>query len=120
MSNYVRTEITSSSVIAGEIIEENEILEAPYSRKLPEGTVDELLKPENKDKLATILQHHVYVGVYKTEMFQDGMILGMVDGTNAKISKKGDDIFIDKAKIIATVPASNGVVYVIDEVILPQ
>ena len=88
--------------------------------KLPPGTVEELLKPENKDKLATILQHHVYVGVYKTEMFQDGMTLGMVDGKNAKITKKGDDIFIDKAKIIATVPASNGIVYVVDEVILPE
>lgn len=40
--------------------------------KLPAGTVDDLLKPENKDKLATILQYHVYVGVLKTELLQDG------------------------------------------------
>lgn len=87
--------------------------------KLPKGTVEELLKPENKQKLADILQHHVAVAVYKTSMLKDGQILGMVDGSNAKISKKDGAIYIDKAKIIATVEASNGIIHVIDEVILP-
>jgi uncharacterized surface protein with fasciclin (FAS1) repeats len=87
--------------------------------KLPKGTVEELLKPENKQKLADILQHHVAVAVYKISMLKDGQILGMVDGSNAKISKKDGAIYIDKAKIIATVEASNGIIHVIDEVILP-
>lgn len=88
--------------------------------KLPSGTVQELLKPENKTKLATILQHHVSVAVFSPEMLQDGMVMGMVDGTNSKITKKDGAIFIDNAKIIASVPATNGIVHVVDEVILPK
>ncbi len=87
--------------------------------KLPKGTVDDLLKPENKGKLTDILQHHVALAGYKESMLRDGQILGMVDGTNATITKKDGATFIDKAKIIATVVASNGIVHVIDEVILP-
>jgi uncharacterized surface protein with fasciclin (FAS1) repeats len=87
--------------------------------KLPKGTVDELLKPENKGKLTDILQHHVALAGYKESMLRDGQILGMVDGTNATITKKDGATFIDKAKIIGTVVASNGIVHVIDEVILP-
>lgn len=88
--------------------------------KLPPGTVEDLLKPENKLKLASILQHHVYVGVYRPEMFQDGMIMGMVDGKNVTVTKKDGAVYIDNAKIIANVPASNGIVYVVDGVILPK
>lgn len=88
--------------------------------KLPAGTVDELLKPENKSKLASILQHHVAVAVYTKDILKDGMNIGMVDGKNAKVTIKNGEIFIDKAKIIATVPATNGIIYVVDEVILPQ
>ena len=53
-------------------------------------------------------------------MFQDGMKMGMVDGKNASITKKDGNIYIDKAKILATVPATNGIVYVVDEVVLPE
>ena len=88
--------------------------------KLPAGTVDELLKPENKSKLASILQHHVAVAVYTKDILKDGMNIGMVDGKNAKVTIKDGITFIDKAKIIATVPATNGIIYVVDEVILPQ
>ena len=88
--------------------------------KLPPGTVEELLKPENKSKLASILQHHVAVASYTKDILKDGMNIGMVDGKNAKISVKNGEIYIDKAKIIATVPATNGIIYVVDEVILPQ
>lgn len=88
--------------------------------KLPAGTVDELLKPENKSKLAGILQHHVAVAVYNPEMLNDGMTLGMVDGGNAKITKKDGATYIDGAKIVASVPASNGIVHVIDAVLLPK
>lgn len=87
--------------------------------KLPKGTLDDLLKPENKQNLADILQHHVAVAVYTTDMFQDGQIINMVDGTNAKITNKDGAIFIDKGKIAASVKATNGIVHIIDEVVLP-
>lgn len=87
--------------------------------KLPAGTLDDLLKPENKGKLADILQHHVAVAVYSTDILQDGMVLNMVDGKNATISKKDGAIYIDKGKISASIKATNGIVHVIDEVVLP-
>ena len=87
--------------------------------KLPDGTLDDLLKPENKDKLADILQHHVAVAVYKTDMLKDGQIINMVDGTNATITIKDGVFYFDKAKVSASVKASNGIVHIIDEVVLP-
>lgn len=88
--------------------------------KLPAGTVEGLLKPEKKEALTDILQYHVSVGVFKEDMFQDGQIIGQVNGGNITISKKADGIYVNgTAKIIATVPASNGIVYVIDAVLLP-
>ncbi|MBX7041278.1 MAG: fasciclin domain-containing protein [Ignavibacteria bacterium] len=88
--------------------------------KLPAGTVDDLLKPENKSKLSKILQHHVAVGVYNKDMLTDGRVLGMVDGANATVSNKGGEISLDGAKVLATVTASNGIVYVVDSVVLPK
>jgi uncharacterized surface protein with fasciclin (FAS1) repeats len=88
--------------------------------KLPAGTVDGLLKPEKKDDLADILQYHVSLGVYKPESFQDGQIIGQVAAGNIKITKKDGKIFVnDKAEIIASIPASNGIIHVINEVLLP-
>lgn len=88
--------------------------------QLPAGTVEGLLKPEKRDALTDILQYHVSVGVYKMENFQDGQSIGQVNGGNITITKQGDDFIVNgKAKIIATVEASNGVVYVIDQVLLP-
>ena len=88
--------------------------------KLPAGTVDGLLKPEKKDDLTDILQYHVSVGVFKPEMFQDGQVIGEVNGGNITITKKADGIYVNgTAKIIASIPASNGIVHVIDGVLLP-
>jgi uncharacterized surface protein with fasciclin (FAS1) repeats len=88
--------------------------------KLPAGTVEGLLKPEKKDDLTTILQYHVSLGVFKPEMFQDGQTIGQVDGGNITITKKADGIYVNgTAKIIASIPASNGIVHVIDGVLLP-
>jgi uncharacterized surface protein with fasciclin (FAS1) repeats len=87
--------------------------------KLPAGTLDDLLKPENKGKLTDILQHHVAVAVYTPDIMQNGQVLNMVDGTNATITKKDNSIYIDKGKISASIKASNGMVHVIDEVVLP-
>ncbi len=88
--------------------------------KLPAGTVEGLLKSEKKDDLIDILQYHVSVGVYKTEAMQDGQILGQVNGGNITISKKDGKIFVNgTAEIIASIPASNGIINVIDGVLLP-
>ena len=88
--------------------------------KLPAGTVEDLLKPEKKDALIDILQHHVYVGVLKAEQLQDGQSLGMVDGKNITIKiVDGKPVINGKANIVASVPASNGIVHVIDEVLTP-
>ena len=73
--------------------------------ELPAGTVDGLLKPEQKDALADILQYHVTVGVFKTDAMADGQIIGQVNGDNITISKKDGKIMVNNtATIIATVP----------------
>lgn len=88
--------------------------------KLPAGTVDGLLKPEKKDELTDILQYHVSVGVYKADALQDGQVLGQVNGGNITISKKEGKIMVNgTATVIASIPASNGIVHVIDGVLLP-
>jgi len=89
--------------------------------KLPAGTVEGLLKPEKKDALIDILQYHVYVGVLKAESLQDGQSIGQVNGGNIKITiKDGKPVINGKAHIIASIPASNGIIHVIDEVLLPE
>lgn len=88
--------------------------------KLPKGTVETLLKPENKDKLADILQYHVAVGGYKEEMLTDGKVLGMANGGSVKVSVKNGKITLnDSATLVGTVQASNGIVHVVDGVLLP-
>lgn len=86
---------------------------------LPAGTVEGLLKPEKKSDLQDILQYHVAVGVFKPEMLRDGQSLGMVNGGNVKFSVKDGAVMVNGAHIVATVPASNGLVCVIDKVLLP-
>jgi uncharacterized surface protein with fasciclin (FAS1) repeats len=87
--------------------------------KLPKGTVEGLLKPEKKDDLRSILEYHVYVGVLKTDYFQDGQTYGTVNGANISIGAKDGKITVNGATIIASVPASNGIIHIIDEVLLP-
>ena len=88
--------------------------------KLPAGTVDNLLKPESKEAQVNILEYHVAVAVYKAENLNDGQIIGQVNGDNIKISKKDGKIMLnDKATIVASIPTSNGIIHVIDEVLLP-
>lgn len=88
--------------------------------KLPKGTVEDLMKPENKAKLQDILQYHVFVGTLNTDLMQDGQVLNEVNGGNITISKKDGKVMINNsATIIASIPASNGIIHVIDEVLLP-
>ncbi len=89
--------------------------------KLPAGTVEDLMKPENKDKLIDILQYHVSVGVFKEDMLQDGQIIGQVNSGNITINKTADGIMVNNtAKVLAVIPAANGLIYVIDGVLLPK
>lgn len=88
--------------------------------KLPAGTVEGLLKPEKKNDLIDILQYHVSVGVYKAESLQDGQVLGQVNGGNVTVSKKDGKIMLNgTATVVASIPAANGIVHVIDGVLLP-
>jgi len=87
--------------------------------KLPAGTVDELLKPANKDKLAGILQHHVTTSALSVDDFVDGDSVSMADGGKVVVKKKGAEMWIGAAKVTGSVRASNGWVHVIDAVLLP-
>ncbi len=87
---------------------------------LPAGTVEGLLKPDKKEALSDILQYHVAVAVYKTDMLQDGQVISMANGGNVTIGVKDGKYTVNGANIIASVPASNGIVHVIDAVLLPK
>ena len=88
--------------------------------KLPEGTVENLLKPENRDQLIAILTYHVVPGKVKAT---DVVKLSEAETVNGKpVSIKVSDgaVMVDNAKVIATdIKASNGVIHVIDTVIIP-
>lgn len=86
---------------------------------LPEGTLENLLKPENKAKLAYILTNHAAPSTYKGRLLKDGRKIYMATGEYITIHRKGDDVYIGPAKILATVDASNGVVHLIDKILLP-
>jgi uncharacterized surface protein with fasciclin (FAS1) repeats len=88
--------------------------------KLPEGTVEELLKPENRDKLAAILTYHVVSGKLMAEDVVGMSELESVQGDMLEVSLKNGKAYIDDAQIIKTdISASNGVIHVIDSVVLP-
>ena len=88
--------------------------------QLPAGTLDDLVKPENQRKLRDILEYHVLLGVYKPEDFVNGRNLGTADGRNVTVAVAEDGtVTINGAKIIGTVPASNGIIHVIDKVLIP-
>ena len=87
---------------------------------LPEGTVATLLKPENKKTLAFILTNHAAPSTYKGRLLKDGRMIYMATGEYIPIKRDGDDIYIGEAKILATVDASNGVVHLIDKVLVPK
>lgn len=83
--------------------------------------VDTLLKPENKEKLASILTYHVVAGNAMAADLQDGQELTTVEGGKLKVSIKGDKVMIGNAQVtMADVAASNGVVHVIDKVLMPE
>lgn len=88
--------------------------------QLPAGTVEGLLKPEKRSDLRNILQYHVYVGVLNADSFEDGQSLGQVNGGRVTMGVKDGKVTVNGANIVASIPTSNGVIHVIDKVLLPQ
>lgn len=86
--------------------------------KLPKGTLEDLLKPENKEKLRSILEYHVYVGVLKDALLADGMTYEMVSLEKITIGNKDGKITVNGANVLASIPATNGIIHVIDAVLL--
>jgi uncharacterized surface protein with fasciclin (FAS1) repeats len=86
---------------------------------LPAGTVENLLKPENKDQLVAILTYHVVPGKVMSTDLSNGMEAATVQGANVTIMTEGG-VKVNGANVVtADVEASNGVIHVIDAVILP-
>ena len=86
---------------------------------LPEGTVENLLKPENKDALANILKYHVTPGNYSKEFLKKFKKLGQANNQNVPVEVQGDEVLVGGARILASIPAGNGIVHVVDKVLLP-
>jgi uncharacterized surface protein with fasciclin (FAS1) repeats len=88
--------------------------------KLPVGTVENLLKPENKDQLTAILTYHVVPGKVTAADVVKLKETKTVNGKMLNITVRGDAVMLNDAKVTATdIAASNGVIHVIDRVILP-
>lgn len=89
--------------------------------KLPAGTVENLLKPENREKLKAILTYHVVAGNVTAAQVTKLKSAKTVQGSEVKISVSGGKVMVDNANVVKTdITASNGVIHVIDTVIMPK
>ena len=89
--------------------------------KLPAGTVETLLLPENKDKLVAILTYHVVPGKVSAADVVNLDSAATANGSDVAISVQGDSVFVNDSRVVATdIYASNGVIHVVDTVILPN
>ena len=89
--------------------------------KLPVGTVESLLQPENKDKLVSILTYHVVAGKVKAAKVVKLDSATTVQGSDVSINVTDGKVMVNNATVIMTdVKASNGIIHVIDEVIMPS
>lgn len=86
---------------------------------LPAGTVDDLLKPENKDQLVAVLTYHVVPGKVMSTDLQDDMTAVTVQGGDITIDLDNGVMINDAAVVSADIETSNGVIHIIDKVILP-
>ena len=86
-----------------------------------QADVDKLLKPENKAKLSKILTYHVVSGKTMAADLKDGQMITTVEGSKLKVTIKDGKVMINNATVIsADVPASNGVIHIIDKVVMPK
>jgi uncharacterized surface protein with fasciclin (FAS1) repeats len=89
--------------------------------KLPEGTVESLLLPENKEKLVAILTYHVVPGKVTAAEVVNLQTAPTANGDNLAIRVVDDTVFINDSRVVATdIGASNGVIHVVDSVLLPN
>jgi uncharacterized surface protein with fasciclin (FAS1) repeats len=89
--------------------------------KLPKGTVEDLLKPENKAKLTAILTYHVVPGKVMAADVVKVKDARTVQGSSLKVNASGGKVMVDNAGVVKTdIAASNGVIHVIDSVLLPK
>ena len=89
--------------------------------KLPAGTVENLLKPENREKLRAVLTYHVVAGKVTAAQVTKLQTAKTVQGSDVKISVSGGKVKVDNANVVKTdIAASNGVIHVIDTVIMPR
>lgn len=89
--------------------------------KLPAGTVESLLKPENKDKLTAILTYHVVPGRFSAEKVGTLSDAQTVQGTNLRFTTSEDGVMVNQSKVVAAdIVCGNGVIHVIDSVLLPE
>ena len=86
---------------------------------LPAGTVEDLLKPENKGALANILKYHVTPGNYSKEFLKKFKKLGQANNQDLAVEVIDGEVYVGGAKIIGSVKGGNGIVHVIDKVLLP-
>jgi uncharacterized surface protein with fasciclin (FAS1) repeats len=87
--------------------------------KLPPGTVEDLLKAEKQAALKEVIKYHATTSVYKASDLKDGMVLGMANGAKVTFHVVDGKVTVNNATILASVPASNGIVHIIDAVLLP-
>lgn len=89
--------------------------------KLPKGTVESLLKPENKDKLIAVLKYHVVPGKVMAKDVVKVDSAKTAQGSSVTVTVEGKTVKVDNANVIKTdIEASNGVIHVIDTVIIPE
>jgi uncharacterized surface protein with fasciclin (FAS1) repeats len=88
--------------------------------KLPEGTVETLLKPENKEKLTSILTYHVLVGKIMSTDLSDGMKATTVNGQEITVHLKDGKVFINDAEVeLADAETDNGIIHAVNKVLMP-
>ena len=88
--------------------------------KLPAGTLESLLKPENKDKLRAILKYHVVAGEVDAAQVMKLKTVKTLEGADLKITAQNGTVIVDNAKVVkADIRTSNGIIHVIDAVMLP-
>jgi uncharacterized surface protein with fasciclin (FAS1) repeats len=88
--------------------------------QLPKDTLTRLLLPEQRAELREVLKYHVAPSVYELAALTDGMQLGMANGKKTRFRVEGGKTTVDGATILASIRASNGIVHVVDRVLLPQ